>query len=81
MGAIAEGAVEERYLDASLQRVKRLAERTAESLDAEAPEAPGGGAEHDALAERLALAGMVLLKNEAGFLLERALSLREALRC
>ncbi len=68
MGAIAEGAVEERHLDASLQRVKRLAERTAESLDAEAPEAPGGGAEHDALAERLALAGMVLLKNEAGFL-------------
>ena len=66
--ALAEGAVEEQHLDASLQRVKRLAERTAESLDAEAPEGPGGGAEHDALAERLALGGMVLLKNEAGFL-------------
>ncbi len=61
--ALAEGAVEEQHLDASLQRVKRLAARTAESLDAEAPEAPGGGAEHDALAERLAVSGMVLLKN------------------
>lgn len=61
--ALAAGRVSEAQLDERLVRLQRLAARTADSLDAEAPEAPGGTPEHEALALEAAVTGMVLLKN------------------
>lgn len=65
--AVADGAVPEKIIDEKVRRILRLLFRTG-VMDGESLKSELGGAEQRAIAAEAAARGMVLLKNDSGFL-------------